>query len=206
MKLRVLVAEDNEVFRLGTTSLIATQSDLEVAGEARNGAEAISLYQQLLPDVVVVDLRMPVMDGTQVTAALCKLEPPARVLILTHYDGTEEVTDALRAGALGYLPKDSPGAELLAAIRAVAIGRHQLPSSIAGRLVDSLMQPVLTSRERQVLSCLSEGLSNREVAASLGIAHRSATTYVSQIIAKLNAKSRTEAVAIAHRRGLLRRS
>lgn len=200
------MAEDNEVFRLGTTSLIAAQADLEVIGEARNGAEAITMYREFLPDVVVVDLRMPLMDGTQATSALCKMQPPARVLILTHYDGTDDVTNALRAGALGYLNKDSSGAELIDAIRAVAAGERQLPPTIAGRLADNLTQAVLTSRERQVLNCLLNGMSNREVAQSLGIAHRSATTYVSQIMAKLNAKSRTDAVAIAHRRGLVSRT
>ena len=203
MKIRVLVAEDNEVFRLGITSLIATQSDFEVVGESRNGAETITMYRELLPDVVVLDLRMPLMDGTQATTALCGLKPPARVLILTHYDGTDDVTNALRAGALGYLQKDSPGAELLDAIRAVAAGRRQLPPAIANRLADNLTQAMLTSRERQVLNCIANGMANREIGEALGIAHRSATTYVSQIMEKLNAKSRTDAVAIAMRRGLV---
>jgi two-component system NarL family response regulator len=202
-RIRILVVEDNELFRLGTTSLIATQPDLEVVAEAHHGAEALSLYDRTNPDVVVVDLRMPHLDGVQVTAALARRAPPGRVLVLTHYQGGEDVARALRAGALGYLGKDTSGEEVLRAIRTVAGGKRYLPPEIADRLAENLQHAPLTAREQQVLACLFDGMSNREVATALGIAERSATTYVSQLLGKLGAKSRTEAVTIALKRGLL---
>lgn len=202
-KIRILLAEDNELFRLGTASLIGTQADMEIVGEAHDGPSAIAAYERTKPDVAIVDLRMPHLDGVQVTAALVAQQPPARVLVLTHYQGDEDIAKALRAGALGYLSKDTPGEEVLRAIRIVAGGRRHVPESIAERLAESLTHEPLTAREQQVLACLGDGMSNREVATTLGIAERSATTYVSQLLAKLGAKSRTEAVAIALRRGLL---
>lgn len=204
-KIRILVAEDNQLFRLGTTSLIGTQPDMHVVAEASNGAEAVTSYRDTHPDVAIVDLRMPHLDGVQVTATLCAETPPARVLILTHYEGDEDITKALRAGALGYLNKDTPGEEVIRAIREVAAGRRHVPPAIALRLVEGITHTPLTQREHQVLACIADGLSNREIAKALDVAHRSATTYVSQVIAKLGAKSRTEALAIATRRGLLRR-
>lgn len=203
MKIRILVAEDNELFRLGTTSLIGTQPDMEIVAEAQNGADAISAYERTAPDVVIVDLRMPHLDGVQVTAALTQRQPPARVLVLTHYQGDQDIAKALRAGALGYLSKETPGEEVLRAIRIVATGRRHMPEAIAERLAETLTHEPLTAREQQVLTCIFEGMSNRELATALGIAERSATTYVSQLLAKLGAKSRTEAIAIGLRRGLL---
>jgi two-component system NarL family response regulator len=201
--IRVLVVEDNFYTRFGTVAYLATEQDMEVVGEAGDGEQALALFQDKRPDVTIVDLRMPRMDGVQLTAALCAREPDARILVLTNYVGDEDIFQALKAGARGYLTKESSGQELLSAIRALHAGDRFLPPGIVERISERRGQQELTRRERQVLEQIAEGASNREAAEHLGIGERTVGLYVSSILSKLGARSRTEAVAIANRRGLL---
>jgi two-component system NarL family response regulator len=201
--IRVLVVEDNLIARLGTVTLIGTEPGLEVVGEVADAAEALAAYRRLRPDVVVTDLRMPGLDGVGLTALLVKETPPARVLVLTYYEGEENVFQAQRAGALGYLGKESHASELIPAIRAVAAGRRYLPAEIAAQLVDRAMRPGLSPREKRVLELIQRGLSNRAVAEELGVAEPTVATHVAQILKKLGVRNRTEAVAAAIERGIL---
>jgi two-component system NarL family response regulator len=200
---RVLVAEDNFYTRLGTVAFLRGQPGIHVVGEAANGVRALELFAQLRPDVTIVDLRMPGMGGVELTTRLRQRAPDARILVLTHYEGDEDIFQALKAGAAGYLTKEAPGEDLIAAIRAVHAGSGFLPPEIAERLQSRSGLPQLTQREREVLAEIAEGASNREAASTLGISERTAGLYVSSILCKLGASSRTEAVSIATRRGLL---
>jgi DNA-binding NarL/FixJ family response regulator len=203
MAVRVLVVEDNQLMRIGIVSLLRSQGDVEVVGEACDGVEAINRYRALRPDVVLLDLRMPTLDGVQVATALLREDPGARLLVLTHYDGDEQIFQAMRAGARGYLTKESPGGEVLAAVRAVHAGLRYLPPAIAARLAARDEVHVLTARERQVLAAMAEGLANQDIAARLGVSVRTVAIFVRNVLWKLDAKSRTEAVAVARRRGLV---
>lgn len=201
--LRILLVEDNHLTRLGTLALLGTQPDLEVVAEAEDGLTGLDLWKRHRPDVLVVDLRLPGFDGVQVISAVIAEAPDAAVLVLTNYDGDENIFRALKAGARGYLTKDVRGPELFAAIRAVARGEKYLPAAIAGQLAERVLQASLSPRELQVLGQIYEGRSNREIAQRLSLAEKTVTMYVSHILAKLEAKSRSEAVAIALRRGIL---
>jgi two-component system NarL family response regulator len=202
-KIRVLVVEDNFYTRLGAMAFLRGQPDIEVVGEAPDGQEGLRLHEALRPDVTLVDLRMPRMDGEQLIAALAGRTPPARVLVLTHYQGDENIFRALEAGAQGYLTKEASGEELVAGIRAVHAGERFLPPEIVARLADREGQRALTRREVAVLELIADGASNREVARALVISARTVEVYVASILSKLEATSRTEAVAIATRRGIL---
>ena len=202
--IRVLVVEDNFYTRLGTMAFLREQPELVVAGEAGDGERALEIFEASRPDVVIVDLRMPRMDGIELTRRLHLRAPELPILVLTHYQGDEDIAQALKAGARGYLSKESPGEELLAAIRAVTAGQAYLPPEIVEQMSSRRGQQELTRRERQLLEYVADGASNREAAEALGITERTAGLYVSRILSKLGARSRTEAAAIATRRGLLR--
>jgi two-component system NarL family response regulator len=203
-KIRVLVAEDSPVTRLGVSTLLRTEPDIEVVAEAENGADAVRLFRQMRPDVVLLDLRMPELDGVQATEQMRREDPAARVLVLTNYDGDEVIFQALKAGAAGYLTKGVRGPELITAIRQVHAGDRYLPPGVAGRLADRMMAPSLSPREVQVLEKIYEGLTNKEIAEALHISLKTASMFVSKILLKLDVRSRTEAVAVALRRGILR--
>jgi two-component system, NarL family, response regulator len=203
--IRVLLADDNQLARLGLAALIQTDPDLTIVGQAVDGAEALTMYRKLLPDVVVADLKMPNVDGIQLTAAICKENPPGRVLALTQYEGDESVLRVLNAGALGYVTKDIDGDELLDAIRKVARGQRYIPAAIATKLADMVTRP-LSMRELQILELLRDGQSNKSIADSVSISERTVGVHVSNILTKLEAKNRAEAVAIAIKRGVLNRS
>jgi DNA-binding NarL/FixJ family response regulator len=198
------VVEDNFYTRLGTVSFLRGQPGIEVVGEAANGEAALAVHAELQPDVTVVDLRMPGVDGVQLTTALCARREDERVLVLTHYEGDEDIFRALKAGARGYLTKEAAGEDLVAAIRAVHAGKRFLPPEIAERMANRMLQPALTHREMQVLARVARGASNREIAGELALSERTVGLYVSSILGKLGARSRTEAVAIAQQRGILR--
>jgi DNA-binding NarL/FixJ family response regulator len=201
--IRVLVVEDNFYTRLGTVTVLRGRPEVEVVGEAVDGEGALALFGQLRPDVVFLDLRLPGIDGVRVAAALRAQSPDARVLVLTHYQGEEDIIQALRAGALGYLTKKASGDDLLAAIRAVHGGRRFVPPELLRSAAGREVRDELTRRERQVLELVAQGAPNREIAGALGISHRTVELYVSSILAKFGAGSRTEAVAMALRSGLI---
>jgi DNA-binding NarL/FixJ family response regulator len=201
--IRVLIIDDNQLARMGVAMLLSTQDDVKMVGEAVDGPSGIKLYQELRPDVAVVDLRLPDMDGVAVLEAIRRVDAAARCLVLSHYEGDENIFRALRAGAGGYLTKQAPGPEILAAIRTVFAGKRYLPPDIASQLADRFGQVELTKREQEVLEHVSQGSSNRTIAESLQISERTIATYVSAIMSKLGAKSRTEAVSRGRSRGLL---
>jgi DNA-binding NarL/FixJ family response regulator len=202
--IRVLVAEENFYTRLGTVTFLRAQRGVDVIGEAVDGERALSLFRDLRPDVMLLELRLPGIDGARVAATLCAERPDARLLFLTSCRGDEDIFEALRAGALGYLTKEAAGEDLLAAIRAVHEGRRFLPAEIERSMARREGCEEFTRRERQVLALVADGASNREIAGSLGISARTVGLYVSSILSKLGAQSRTEAVAMAARRGLVR--
>lgn len=200
---RVMIADDHPVARKGVASLLSASAQVDVVSQVSNGAEALASYSTLQPDVVVSDLRMPVLDGVGLTRALLASDPKARVLIFTHYDGDEQVLQALRAGARGYLTKDADGEVLIQAILTLAQGGRYLPPVLAGRYADLVSKPSLTARERETLILMAEGITNQEIGTRLSLSERTAALHVGNVLAKLGAKTRTEAVSIATRRGLL---
>lgn len=201
--IRVLLVEDSVLARVGTSTLLGAQPGLEVIGEAEDGARGVELYRALRPDVVVVDLRMPRMDGIQFIQALADERPSPRILVLTHYDGQESIFRALRAGALGYLTKDTDGEELFRAIRAVARGERYLPALLAARYDERERDPALSAREKQVLARICRGMSNKEIASDLALSEKTISMFVVRLYAKLRVHSRAEAVALALQKGLV---
>jgi DNA-binding NarL/FixJ family response regulator len=201
--IRVLIAEDNFFTRLGTVAFLRLQPGIEVVGAATNGERALVLFEELHPDVVVVDLRMPGMDGVTLSASLRGRDPRVAVLVLTNYAGDEDIFQALKAGARGYLTKESSGEVLVTAIRTVHAGRQFLPPEIQEQMSVRRGLPQLTRREREVLELVADGASNREVSVTLGISERTVGLFMSSILGKLGARGRTEAASIALRRGLL---
>ena len=216
----VLVVDDQALLRTAFSSLIDAEDDLEVVGDAADGRHAVELAASLAPDVVVMDVRMPVMDGIEATRRITSDQGPngARVLILTTFDLDEYVFEALRAGASGFALKSRPLDELLNAIRTVAAGEGLLAPSVTRRLIahfaDQARTPArtppglaeLTEREREVLSLVAEGLSNAELAQTLHVSLPTAKTHVSRILTKLGARDRTQLVILAYQSGLVTRA
>jgi NarL family two-component system response regulator LiaR len=207
MGIRVLIVDDHGVVRQGLRMYLALDAELEVVGEAANGAEALRLAHELEPDVVLMDLLMPVMDGIAATDAIRREVPAAEVLALTSVLEDSAVYGAMRAGAIGYLLKDTKAEELCRAIKAAAAGQVQMSPSVAARLLREVPAPrlpePLTERETEVLQQLAQGKSNKEIAAALVIAEKTVRTHVSSILAKLGVTSRTQAVLHAVRSGLV---
>jgi DNA-binding NarL/FixJ family response regulator len=215
--IRVLVADDQTLVRAGFRVLVESAPDLEVVGEAGDGVEAVELARRELPDVVLMDIRMPVMDGLEATRRTVALDRAEgiRVLVLTTFDLDEYVYEALRAGASGFLLKDTPPADLLAAIRVVAAGDALLAPGITRRLIaefarrpePSAVTPAalaaLTDREREVLALVARGLSNAEIAELLVVSGATAKTHVSRVLAKLGARDRAQLVMLAYETGLV---
>ena len=202
-KIRVILADDHPVVRDGLATIVNQQTDMQVVAEAADGAEAIELYAQHHPDVMVLDLRMPRKDGVAVVEEVLASDPKARLLIMTTYDGDEDIFRSLSRGAKGYLLKDAPRQEILAAIRAVSQERPYTSSAIAAKAIDRMNRPTLTPRELDVLQQLAAGRSNKDIARRLSISEGTAKGHVKSILTKLDAMSRTEAVAVAHKRGLV---
>ena len=209
-KIRVLLADDHAVLREGLRSLLSLRDDIEVVGEATNGQVALEMVRQLRPDVVVMDIAMPVMDGLEATRRLKQEHPETRVLILTQHDNREYVFSLLQAGAAGYVLKKAGGAEVVAAIRSVFQEGAFLPPGIAREVMDRYIQrpleetgrPYLTEREKQVLRLIAEGKSNREIAESLCLSVKTVMAHRANIMEKLDIHSRTELVRYAIRQGL----
>jgi DNA-binding NarL/FixJ family response regulator len=204
--LRVLIVDDHPVVRTGLAGMLAAEDDLEIVGEAGNGEEAVAAAGQMRPDVVLVDLRMPRIDGAEATARIVAADPNIKVLILTTYDTDSDIIRAVEAGATGYLLKDTPRTELAAAVRAAARGETVLAPPVAARLVNRLRTPTweqLTPREAEVLAAVARGLSNAEVGRELFIGEATVKTHLLRIFAKLGVDDRTAAVTLAYERGIL---
>ncbi|WP_129675581.1 response regulator transcription factor [Candidatus Chloroploca sp. Khr17] len=204
--IRILIVEDQRIVREGLRALLEDETVVFLVGEAAHGEAAVAQYEALRPDVVLMDLQMPGMDGAEATRRICALDPHARVLVLTTYATDEFIFAALRAGAKGYLLKDASADELIAAIQAIYAGQTQLSPAVAARLVAGVggggPEP-LTARELDVLTLIGRGQSNDAIAVALNISPRTVKVHVQNILGKLNAANRTEAVAIAVRQGVL---
>ncbi|GEL96238.1 response regulator [Cellulomonas composti] len=203
--IRVLLADDHPVVRSGLGGLLAVEPDLEVVGEAADGEQAVALAHALHPDVVLMDLRMPRLDGAAATARIVTEVPGTRVLVLTTYETDTDILRAVEAGATGYLLKDTPRAELVAGVRAAARGEAALSPSVARRLVQQVRgaDERLTARETQVLAGVARGLSNAAIGAELFIAEATVKTHLLRVFAKLGVDDRTRAVTVAIGRGIL---
>jgi DNA-binding NarL/FixJ family response regulator len=204
--IRLLIVDDHPVVRNGLSGMFAGEPAFEVVGEAADGSEAVRRAKALSPDVILMDLRMPNMDGVSAIAALADAGVPARVLVLTTYDTDSDVLPAIEAGATGYLLKDAPATELFRAVRAAANGEAVLSPAIATRLMGQMRTPTqdpISQRELEVLELIAEGHSNRDTAARLFISEATVKTHLTHIYAKLAVNDRAAAVAAAFNRGLL---
>jgi DNA-binding NarL/FixJ family response regulator len=200
---RVLVADDHPVVRAGLVALITQQPDLELAAEAENGAQAVRLYRDHRPDVVLMDLRMPVVDGVQAIHSIIAEFPGARILALSTYEGDGDIRRALDAGARGYLLKDMLLTDVLSAIRAVQRGERVIPLGVAARLAQHPERSHLTQRELEVLHLIARGLSNKQAADAIGRTEETVKLHLKNIYAKMGVADRTEAVTVALMRGLI---
>jgi NarL family two-component system response regulator LiaR len=209
--IRILVADDHAVVRQGLRSFLGLQDDMEVVGEASDGAEAVDSVERLRPDVVLMDLAMPGVDGVEAIRRIHASRPETRVVVLTSFTDDTKVLPAVRAGAVGYLLKDVEPAELASAIRTVAAGQALLAPAVTARVLreiggagsDRAPGPSLTPRELEVLGLLARGLSNRQIAADLVLSEKTVKTHVSSILGKLRLADRTQAALYAVREGLV---
>ena len=216
MSIRVLICDDQALVRAGFRSILGARPEIEVVGEAENGAEAIALTERRQPDVILMDIRMPILDGVEATRRLVARGSPARILILTTFDLDEYVHAAIRAGASGFLLKDVRPTELLEAIRVVAGGDALLAPSVTRRLLERFATtlPVgdhtsealadLTTRETEVLRLLASGLSNAEIASELVVSEATVKTHISSVLRKLGLRDRVQAVIVAYETGLVK--
>ncbi len=201
--IRVLCVDDHPLVRKGLAAILHHQDDMELVGEASTGEEAVMKFRELRPDVTLIDLKMPVMDGIAAVTAIRAEYPEARFIALTSYDGDHDVFRALEAGVQGYILKESVHSEILGAIRSVHAGGKLFSQDTAQRFAASFSQPTLTPRESEVLSLVAKGFGNKEIAAKLGPSVGTVKIHVQNILAKLNATDRTHAVTIALKRGLI---
>jgi DNA-binding NarL/FixJ family response regulator len=202
-RIRVLVADDHPVVRTGLAAVIAQQADLELVGEAENGARAVALFREHQPDVVLMDLRMPVLDGVQATRTITSEFPAARILALTTYEGDGDIRRALDAGAWGYLLKDMLLTDVITAVRAAHQGERVISTAVAARLVEAHDLSDLSERELEVLKLVARGLSNKDVARAIGRSDETAKIHLKNIFTKLGVTDRTKAVTVALARGLI---
>lgn len=200
----IMLADDHPLIRAGLAAFIATEADLHVVAEVTNGEEALERYRELRPDVLLMDLRMPVMDGLGATRAIIGEYPDAKIVVLTTYDGDEDIYRALEAGAKGYLLKDMLRTEVLSVVRAVHRGLRGIPAPIAARLAEHTPRIELTPREVEILRLVAKGLSNPEIATSIGRTEGTVKVHLKNILQKLGADDRTEAVTTALKRGFIR--
>jgi DNA-binding NarL/FixJ family response regulator len=218
VSIRVLLADDQELVRTGFRMILETQADIEVVGDAGDGVEAVAATRRLQPDVVLMDIRMPKLDGLQATARIVGARSRSRVVILTTFDLDEYVYQALAAGASGFLLKNAPPEELIGAVRVVAAGDALLSPSVTRRVIEQFARlpppgttttttgalAGLTDRERQVLQLVARGLSNAEIAAELVVSDATVKTHVAHLLAKLGVRDRVQAVVLAYESGLVR--
>ncbi len=211
--IRVLICDDQVIVCEGLRAILSTARDIEVVGVAHDGAQAVEMVPETQPDIVLMDLKMPIMNGIQATRLICDQYPQVRVLVLTTYDADEWVFDAIRGGASGYLLKDTPRERLIAAIKETVEGKTHVDPAVAGKLFarvaaqgiappDTSIGDDLSAREREVLSLLARGLTNAEIAKQLYLSEGTVRNYVSSILAKLDVSDRTQAAVLALRYGL----
>lgn len=201
--IRILLVDDHLMVRLGLASMLGQERDLQVVAEASSGAEAIQQCDLHRPDVVLMDIRLPDISGIEATAAIVKQHPEIRVVMLTTYEGDEDVFQAIKAGAKAYFTKSVAGPELVQAIRSVHGGQYCIPPDIAGKLAQRYSLPELTPREREILERIAGGRSNKEIAALLNLAENTVKNHVHVILEKLGVQDRTQAVTNAIKRGIL---
>lgn len=202
-RIRVMLVDDHHIVRAGLAALLNRQSDLEVVAEAEDGVEALKLYAGSRPDVVLMDARMPGMSGAETTIALRRKHPGARIIILTTFDGVEDIHRALEAGARGYVLKKMRGPEVIRAIREVFAGRRFIPQAVGLRMAERIPCTDLTQREMEVLRLLVKGLSNKEIGAALNFTENGAKAHLRNIMSKLGVEDRTKAVVVALQRGMV---
>jgi DNA-binding NarL/FixJ family response regulator len=203
-KSRVLLVDDHALLRTGVANIINQERDLEVVAEAGNGVEAIEAYDRHHPDVTLLDLRMPVMEGVEVVRRIREKDPRARFIVLTTYDTDEEIARALKAGAKAYVLKDISADDLVNCIREVLAGKTYLAPAAAAKLAEGVTRVQLTPRELSTLQLMADGKANKEIAHELGISERTVKTHLGHLFEKLGVTSRTEAIGVATRRGLVR--
>jgi two-component system NarL family response regulator len=200
--IRVLIVDDHTIVQEGIAAIINEEPDMTIIGQAKNGIEAIELFRQAQPDVTLMDLRMPQMGGVEAITTLCAEFHTARIIVLTTYDGDEDIYRGLRAGAKGYLLKDSKPKELRTAIRTVYSDQQYIPLHVGAKLAQRMSTPELTDRELEVLQLIAQGMSNLEIGVALTIAESTVKSNINRILSKLGAKDRTQATIIALKRGL----
>ena len=203
-KIKILVADDHAIVRVGLVTLLGRVPDFEIVGEAGNGAVAVSKALKLVPDVVVLDLVMPKMDGVEATAALHEKLPDTKVLILTSFGTSEDLSRALNAGAVGAILKNAANSELVSAIRRVAAGKRTISPEIENMLANDPPVPELSPRQRDILESIKRGLTNNQIAMQFEISPESVKTHIAKLFEKIGAASRSEAVSIALRKHLLK--
>jgi two-component system NarL family response regulator len=201
--IRILVADDHSVVREGLVSLVKRKADMTVVAEASNGREAVDLWKEHRPDLVLLDLRMPELDGVGAIKEIRELDPNAHIVVLTTFDGDEDIYRAIKAGAKGYLLKDVPREALMDCIRRVHAGETCVPMDLAAKLAERVGGETLSAREIDVLKLMAKGKSNKEIGSALFISEGTVKSHVKGIFAKMNVVSRTEAVATATRRGMI---
>jgi DNA-binding NarL/FixJ family response regulator len=202
-KIRVLIVDDHPVLRDGVAAIVGNQSDMEAVGEARDGSEAIERYRELRPDVTLMDLQMPGMNGVDAIAAICSENPTARIIVLTTYAGDAQAVRALKAGAVGYLLKGTLRTELVDAIRDIHRGQRHVHRDIAEEIALHVVDESLTAREVAILQLVAVGKANKQVAAELGLSEETIKGHMKNIFAKLDVTDRTHAVTVAARRGII---
>ena len=201
--IRILCVDDHPLVRKGIASILANEADMRLVAEAGGGKEAVELFRQHHPDVTLMDLRMPGVDGIEATRTIRQESPDAKIIALTSYDGDQDIYRALEAGVRGYLLKEMVHTKVLRAIRTVHAGKRLMPPEVAERLSEYFPQVVLTPREVEVLECVAQGLANKEIADRLGTASGTIKMHIQNILGKLGAADRTHAVTIALQRGIL---
>jgi len=202
-RIRILIVDDHPLLREGVVSLVEKQKDMLIVAEASNGKEALQLFQQHIPDVTLMDLRLPEMDGVDVMTAILAEFPDAKIIVLTTFSGDAQILRALKAGARGYLLKDLLRKELLEAIRTVQAGRKRIPPGIAAQIAEHATDTTLTRRELEVLQLIATGNPNKLVADKLSVTEDTIKMHVKSILSKLGANDRTHAVTIALKRGIM---
>lgn len=201
--IRVLIADDHSIVRQGLVTIINRDPEMTVIAQAENGQQAIDLFREHQPDVTLMDLRMPEVGGVEAISAICAEFKPARIIVLTTYDGDEDIYRGLHAGAQGYLLKDTKSHEVLNAIRTVARGQQYIPPDVGAKLVQRLNNPELRERELAVLGLMAQGMSNLEIGTALSISENTVKTHVNRILSKLGVSDRTQAVIVAVKRGIV---